>query len=198
MANVQLLLLAAGGSSRMGQPKQLMQWGGTPLIAHQISTFLKTGQQLSVVVGAHSEEIIPLIQKFPVNILNHAAWQKGMGSSIAFGMAQLLKKEPTMDAVLLTLIDQPLVSMEYIIEMRKRYRPHRDQIIISRAREGWLGPPVLFDRVYFEDLQGLKGDEGAKSIINKYHETLDFCDGGVMLKDFDTPEAYRELLNLIR
>ena len=68
MANIPIILLAAGASSRMGQPKQLLPWGEQTLIEHQIHTLLKTGNPVNVVLGSNSKLVIPVIEKYPVNI----------------------------------------------------------------------------------------------------------------------------------
>ncbi len=109
MANIQLLLLAAGASQRMGSPKHLLPWGNETLIEHQIKTLLETNNPLSVVLGAYSEEIISVIDKFPIEIYTNENWEKGMGTSISYGMKLLLEKYPNIDGVLITLIDQPLL-----------------------------------------------------------------------------------------
>ncbi len=85
MAKIPILLLAAGGSSRMGQPKQLLPWGNRTLIEHQILTLQKAGQPVNVVLGSNSDLVMPVIEKYPVNIFVNPNWESGMGSSISFG-----------------------------------------------------------------------------------------------------------------
>ena len=86
MANVPHLLLAAGGSRRMGQPKQLLRWGNQTLIEHQIDIRLQTGQPVAIVLGAYSDLILPVIEPLPVTIFINNEWANGMGNSIAFGI----------------------------------------------------------------------------------------------------------------
>ena len=94
MAEIPILLLAAGSSSRMGQPKQLLPWGDQTLIGHQIQKLIKTGHPVHVVIGSNSELILPVIEKFPANILINKDWELGMGSSISFGIKQIIQNFP--------------------------------------------------------------------------------------------------------
>jgi len=110
MNNIPNLLLAAGASRRMGTPKQLLPWRGKTLIEHQIETLLKTDQEVYVVLGAHAERILPVLKPYPVNPIIFEQWSLGMGNTIAFSVAYLIKKQGSMDGILIALTDQPLVT----------------------------------------------------------------------------------------
>ena len=196
MANIQLLLLAAGASKRMGRPKQLLEWGNVTLIEHQIKNLLSTDYPLSVILGANSEEIIRLIKSLPIEIYKNEEWEQGMGSSIAFGVRQLLENDSTIDGVLISLIDQPLLTKVHFIMMLDLFQKGKGQIIVSHSKNGWSGAPVLFDKKYFDELLDLKGDEGAKIITSKNKNSVKSIDGGEIMRDLDAPEAYNELLNI--
>jgi molybdenum cofactor cytidylyltransferase len=193
MPNIQLLLIAAGASKRMGQPKQLLAWGNESLVEHQIKVLLETENSLSVVLGAYSDKIIPIIEKFPVAIYLNADWKKGMGTSIAYGIKKMLEKESTADGILISLIDQPLITSIHFKKMLKLFQPGKDQIIVSNSNDGWSGAPVLFDATYFKELLKLKGDEGAKVIVRKYRNSAKLIDTADILKDIDTYESYLKL-----
>lgn len=195
MPEIPILLLAAGGSSRMGQPKQLLPWGNQTLIGHQIQTLLETGQPVNVVIGSDSDLIIPVIEKFPVNIVINANWESGMGSSISLGITQIQQKFPNANGVLITILDQPLITSAYLEKIRTAFRTFSRQIIVSKSASGWTGVPVLFDKCYFEELSGLKNDEGAKKIIQRHPENVTHVEAGELLDDMDTPEAYRQMQN---
>jgi molybdenum cofactor cytidylyltransferase len=197
MNNVQLILLAAGVSRRMGTPKQLLPWGTTTLIEHQIKNLLNTNNSVSVILGAYADEIIKVIDKFPINVFRNENWENGMGTSIAYGVQQLLEKDSTADGILISLIDQPLLTTNHFRKMLNLFQSRKKQIIVSHAENCWSGAPVLFDRVYFDELLMLKGDEGAKRITNKYRNSVKLIDGGSILRDVDTHEAYVELLKEI-
>jgi molybdenum cofactor cytidylyltransferase len=195
MAKVPIILLAAGASSRMGQPKQLLPWGEQTLIEHQIQTLLKTDNPVNIVIGSHSNLILPVIEKFQVNIFINKDWESGMGSSISFGILQMIRKFPEAEGVLITLLDQPLLTTSYIEKMLGAFLPGTQQILVSHSASGWTGVPVLFDQCYFKELSGLKNDEGAKKIVKHHEENVILLDGGELLADMDTPETYQQLLN---
>ena len=196
MSNIVHLMMAAGASNRMGKPKQLLPWGDITLIEHQISILLKTNQPISVVLGAYAEKIRKVIENFPIDIYINEEWQKGMGSSIASGVKQLLAKDSTIDGVLISLIDQPLISATHFKKMLRHFETGKDQIIVSKSKDEWSGVPVLFDAVYFNELINLKGDDGAKVIIKKHRNSVNYIDSKNSLKDIDTAKAYLVLLNL--
>ncbi len=194
MSKVQLLLLAAGRSSRMKEPKQLLPWDGKKLIEHQILNLLATGESLTVVMGAYAEKILPLIEPLPIDIVHNDCWEDGMGTSIAQGTSHLLEQHPNMDGILISLIDQPLLTTAHFNKMLTAFQPGSKQIIISKADIQWSGAPVLFDKTFIRELIQLKGDEGAKKVTNKHKDAIVTIDGGALLTDIDTPLAYQEVL----
>lgn len=194
MANLPHLLLAAGASARMGQPKQLLHWGGVTLIEYQIKLRLQTQQDVFVVLGAHSEEILTVIRKLPVTVLINKKWAEGIGGSIAYGIRTLIEKEPGPDGVLISLLDQPLVPISHLEKMLVLFNPGNGQIIASGSSSGWSGVPVLFDKLYFKELEKLTGDEGARKIIQQHPGVVEYIDCGSLLEDIDTHEAYQDLL----
>ena len=194
MANIPIILLAAGGSTRMGQPKQLLPWGNKTLIEYQIQKLLKTGNPVNVVVGSNTNRVIPVIEKLDVNIFINKNWKKGMGSSIATGINGLKNKFPEAKGVLIALLDQPLVPPKHFQNMLRAFQPGKQQIIISKSVSGWEGVPVLFDQCYFDELQNLSGKKGAKEIIQTHNHVLKRVELDNLLEDIDTPEAYHQLL----
>ncbi|MDD2303563.1 MAG: nucleotidyltransferase family protein [Prolixibacteraceae bacterium] len=194
MAEIPILLMAAGGSSRMGQPKQLLPWGNRTLIEHQILTLLETDNPINVVLGSNSDLVIPVIEKYSVNIFTNTDWKSGMGSSISFGISQTKDRFTDVSGVLITLLDQPLITTAYIEKMLASFQPGSQQILVSHSDSGWTGVPVLFDACYFNELTELRDDEGAKKIIKRHDENLILVDGGELLEDMDTMETYQQLL----
>jgi len=194
MAKIPILLLAAGASSRMGQPKQLLPWGDQTLIEHQIQILLKTDNPVNVVIGSNSDLVLPVIEKYAVNIVINTDWESGMGSSISFGIRQINQLFPQAEGVLITLLDQPLLTTSYFEKMLGAYQPSSQQIFVSRSTSGWTGVPVLFDKCYFKELTELGNDEGAKKIFKRHEKSIIFLEGGELLEDMDTPETYQHLL----
>jgi len=193
MVNIPIILLAAGGSTRMGRPKQLLPWGNQTLIEYQIQILLKTGNPVGVVLGAKANLVGPVVEKYDVHISVNNNWENGMGSSIATGVRDLMQIFPTADGVLLALVDQPLVPPEHFQSILGIFQPGKKQIIASIANSGWKGVPVLFDKCYFDEIQNLTGKEGAKKIIQKHNYALKYIECGNLLEDMDTPEAYQKM-----
>lgn len=193
MTEIPVLLLAAGNSSRMGQPKQLLPWQNTTLIEHQIHTLLQTGNPVNVVLGHSSDRIIPVIENYHVNIIINNDWESGMGSSISYGVLQIIRKYPKAQGVLICLADQPLITAYYLEKMAATFQPGFRQILVSRSASGWTGVPALFDKFYFKELSTLGKDAGAKKIIKQHDDNVIFLEACDMLDDIDSPESYRKL-----
>ncbi len=195
MASIPILLLAAGSSTRMGQPKQLLPWGDKTIIEHQIQTLKDTGNPVVIVLGCNSEKIIPIIKNASVSFLVNENWEKGMGSSIAVGIKFLKKVLPNANGVIISLIDQPLVTTSHIKNLIKNFQSDKKQIVSSVSDQGWAGVPALFDKFYFDELANLNGKEGAKKIIKKHASKVRQINGGKLLEDMDTFAKYQQMLN---
>jgi molybdenum cofactor cytidylyltransferase len=193
MTEIPVLLLAAGSSTRMGQPKQLLPWGNSTLIEHQIKILIKTGNPVNVILGFKSDFILPIIENYTVNIFINADWESGIGSSISFGITQIMQKYPMADGALICLLDQPLVTTSYYKRMSDNWQPGSQQIMVSKSGSGWTGVPVLFDKYYFQDLSKLKNDQGARKIIQQHEKHVIIVEGGELIEDMDTPSTYQQL-----
>jgi molybdenum cofactor cytidylyltransferase len=185
-----ILLLAAGASTRLGQPKQLVRMEGQPLLERACQTALSIENRgVTVVLGAHCGAIKPAVEHLPVRIVVNESWESGMGSTIACGLASL---PPDTDAVLLLLCDQPFVYTDLLNELAAKWRLHPDHIIASAYREGF-GPPAVFGKKFFEELTALQGQQGAKKLMEQHKDKLllvDFPDG---ILDVDTPADLERL-----
>jgi len=193
-ANIAALILAAGGSKRMGTPKQLLPWGGSTLLGHAVERASQLPcETVAVVLGANSEEIKEAIIDDTALIFEHTQWEDGLGTSIAWGIAQLLKSAPEMDGVLILLADQPLVTTGYLKSIIHEFKAGKQQIIATSYDEQKQGVPALFDAIYFNELTALKGDKGAKEILQKHIAQLQLFSAEGQLSDIDTLEDYRAL-----
>lgn len=193
MNNIPIVLLAAGASSRMGQPKPLLPWGEKTLIEHQLNSLLETGSPVVVVLGNQAENIIPILKDLPVKFTINENWERGMGTSIAAGVKFVKLQFPSSNGVLITLIDQPLISTDHLIKIITNFQADNQQIIVSQAESGWQGVPVLFNRCYFDELTKLGGKQGAKTIFRNYLHKVKAIPSGAILEDVDTWAEYVNL-----
>jgi len=185
------IVLAAGGSSRMGSAKQLAMFDGKTLIARSVDAALGSGADLVVVVlGSDAERIRTEIADHPVRVVINPAWASGMASSIREGLAALLEDQPGLDAVLVALCDQPALSPGIIGQLAEL---HRATGRIASARYGGRnGAPAVFGRVHFGELARLAGDQGARLLLNGGPDRVASIDLPALAADIDTPSDLRD------
>lgn len=187
-----ILILAAGASSRMGQPKQQLVYEQKTLLQRSIYTALSIPQAIVLVVlGANAEAIKTDIADLPVQIVYNAHWETGMSSSIRAGI-NALTNHPGVDDALLMLCDQPFVD----VGLLKHLISHRQQnggYMIACQYGNTLGVPALFSKHYFDELLALSGQEGAKKVLMRHKDslvTIPFEKGSI---DIDTPADFNKL-----
>ncbi len=187
------IVLAAGGSSRLGQPKQLLDWYGKPLVWHAACKALNSGlSPVLVVTGAHAAEVEKVLHDLPVIITHNPDWREGQSTSVVRGVAEL---PPEIGSAIFLLADQPQVSETLIRSLQDLHRQTLAPIIAPQIG-GRRANPVLFDRVAFPELSALSGDTGGRALFSRYHvEWLPWHDETLLL-DVDTPEDYQRLLEL--
>lgn len=190
MNKIGIIVLAAGASSRMGSPKQLLKWGETTLLAHVISVAKNTkAAEVFVVLGAN-EDLIKKSIAVDANILLHNDWEQGLGSSIAFGVKKLQKLG--FDGILIMLADQPLVTDVYLNRLLENFIKGDKKIIASRF-SGSVGVPAIFSAEYYDELQKLNNDYGAKHLIKSHFEDVCTLQADHLVIDIDTIDAYKEI-----
>lgn len=194
MSNIVVIILAAGSSSRMGRPKQLLKWKNTTLLGHAITTSkaLPTSK-IIVVLGANYDRIYAEIKQYEIDILENKDWKSGLGKSIATGVSSIVRNEPDCDGVLFLLPDQPLIEAAYLRSLIDEFNAGKSQIIATSYDNGNRGVPVLIDKFYFRELALLNDDKGAKSILHKYSENVSRLDAGHNVADIDTLQDYERL-----
>lgn len=186
------LLLAAGGSSRLGHPKQLVQFQGKTLIRRASETLVDSGCDPTVVVlGAEIDGSTYEIADLPVHICINQDWETGMSSSIRAGLKELLKIEPDLAAVIVTLCDQPYILSSILATYITRFDADRTEIIAAQYEE-IKGVPALFPRIMFEALLKLVGDKGAGDLIRSSKNVL-LIDLAEAVLDIDTLEDLNKL-----
>jgi molybdenum cofactor cytidylyltransferase len=187
------IILAAGNSSRLGRPKQLLPYRGQTLLTHTTTQILNAGvHPVVVVTGAFHEEVSDSLHAQPLDIVFNPAWQEGMASGIVAGLSKILKQHPDVNAVVITVCDQPFISSELLLQMVNTHDASGKAIIACTYADS-VGTPVLFGRKYFQQLLALSGSEGAKKILKQHPAdlaTIPFPDGQI---DIDTIEDAQKL-----
>lgn len=184
-----IVILAAGASSRMGVPKQLLPWGSSTLIGHVIKISSSLNTEVHVILGANAHVIqseLPMAEN--INIYLNPEWKGGIGNSIAFAVKTLKKHH--LDGILFLLGDQPFVTKDYLEKMRNHFDKNTTSIIASEFN-GSLGVPALFPSEYFDELSTLNGDVGAKKIVLKYSDKLIKLAANDYVTDIDTISDYK-------
>ncbi|WP_348799667.1 nucleotidyltransferase family protein [Flavobacterium adhaerens] len=195
MAKIQALLIAAGESKRMGIAKQLLPWGTRTFIEHQIEILQQANLSVAVVLGANAELIRKKMNSANIQIFENKNWNEGMGTSIAYGVKEMMKKDVTAEGILIALVDQPLISSEHYKQLINAFESGKKQIIVSQSDNGLLTSPAILDKSYFEELIQLTGDKGAKILFEKYKNEIVPIRSICNLQDIDTPTMYQKLLN---
>jgi molybdenum cofactor cytidylyltransferase len=187
------VVLAAGGSTRFGKPKQLLDWKGQPFVRAVAKTALQAGlSPVIVVTGANSEQIEAAINDLDVRIVRNEEWSSGQGSSLNAG-AQVLASTNVGGAIFL-LSDQPQVTTAVIRALVEKHAEGLYPVVAPMVMDR-RGNPVLFDRAAFPDLETIEGDTGGRAIFHKYRvEYLPWHDDSLLL-DVDTPEQYQRLIS---
>jgi molybdenum cofactor cytidylyltransferase len=199
MPQTALILLAAGASIRMGQPKQLLPFQGKPLIRHIVDVGIASAcHPIIIVLGANAPQIEPLLQNLPVHLVHNREWAVGMSRSIQCGIQYLLTflndLEPEIDSAILSVCDQPFIIPSHLDHLIHTYRLSQKQFIASEYHQTW-GVPALFDRQLFPELLALQG-EGAKPVIQRHQTSglsVPFPQGYI---DIDTPDDYHRYASI--
>lgn len=188
------IVLAAGMSTRLGRPKQLLDFSGAPLVVHVVDRATSGGLAPVVVVTGHAgADVEEALRLRDVTIAHNSAYADGQGSSLVVGVRSL---PPSVDAVVILLSDQPTIDPRVIADL---IDARRQGASLAIARYGSTpSHPVLFGRKHFVELEKVSGDEGARSVIRRHLRDLVLVDGRSPEPppDVDNEQAYAELLRL--
>ncbi|MCK4451865.1 MAG: HAD-IIA family hydrolase [Anaerolineae bacterium] len=192
MKRITVVILAAGASTRFGQPKQLLDWGGKPFLAHIADIALEAGfAPVIVVLGCQAEAARAALSTRPVQAVMNWRWEQGLSTSVQVGLAALT---PTAEAVIFMQCDQPLVTPDLLRALVARF-DETDAPIVHPTHAGQRGTPTLFARRLFPELAAVSGDEGGRAVIARHADevaTVEVTDPDV-LADIDTPADYERL-----
>jgi molybdenum cofactor cytidylyltransferase len=184
------IVLAAGASTRFGSPKQLIRVAGRPLLNTAVARAADVaGSAVTVVLGASAAELAPLLTHSQASIVINREWREGMASSIRAGVARL---PASCTAVLLMLVDQAAVTTEDLERLVGAWRRQPDYIVA--ARYGMTtGVPAIFPRAAFPDLASLRGDVGARILLQRNPDRVVRVPMARAAIDIDTPEDLLEM-----
>jgi molybdenum cofactor cytidylyltransferase len=186
------ILLAAGESRRMGRPKLLLPWKEGMVIEHVVDTYLSSDiSELIVVSGAEAERIESVLAGRRVVMTTNWQYEQGMGTSIRRGIEAASTRA---DAYLIALADQPLITVEIINRLIRRYGGSKP-LIAAASHQGRRGHPIIFSKALRNELCEVRGDEGGRSVINKYSGKTDYVEVGssAIFADMDTVEEYEKI-----
>lgn len=188
--NTGVLVLAAGESKRMRVVKQILPVYNVPLLKYLVDETLKTNfHPITVVVGAHKEEVVPVLKNMPIGIVDNPDWQKGLGSSIRMGLIGSYMLTKGIEALIFLSSDMPEVTAEVLSELSQLAQNQSDFTIVKPRDSDF---PLLIKSSLFEALLDLKDDEPFEILLkNPNAKVLEF--NSVFVK-IETPEDYLRFL----
>lgn len=183
------IVLAAGASTRYGQPKQLLTVGGKTMLQHVVDVVLASPvDQTIVVLGHRAGEVGAILKDTPADIVTNEEWEAGLSTSVQAGLRAI---RPDVQAALFVLADQPAITPEIIAALLGRYRETGAPIVVP-TYQGQRGNPTLFDRSLFAELFNARDDQGGRQLIDMYGDRTERVEVGseAVLIDVDTEADY--------
>ena len=196
--NIGVILLAAGNSSRLGRPKQLLSFEGETLLQHSLQVASASqAHPIILVLGAQADIIKGDVDKLNLHIIiiQNKGWVEGMASSIRSGIKALTRINPDAEGSILMVCDQPYVTcslLDKLISVHQR----TGKPIIASSYENTFGPPVFFHHSLFDELMRLKGDVGAKSIAQQHADAVEVIPFPEGTYDVDTEADYERIKSI--
>ncbi len=189
------VILAAGGSTRLGSPKQLLEYRSRSLLRHAAETVLATRcRPVVVVLGSGADRLRDELSGLEVHLVDNQDWNKGMGTSIRRGIETLGTLAPEAEGALLMLCDQPLIRpemLESLVQALLEGQPSCQAV--AAAYEGTRGVPVVFGRVLLSEMAFLPDEAGAKSLLRRRGAEIIEVPMPEAATDIDTRAQYEGL-----
>jgi molybdenum cofactor cytidylyltransferase len=184
------VLLAAGGATRFGRPKQLCEWQGKALVSYALdATRAVCGAGVVVVTGATATQVAECLQGSSVEIVHNSGWATGMASSLRHGIAAI--DQAAVTGVLISLCDQPLISADDLAMLTAAWQAQPERIAAA-AYSDTVGVPAIFPVALLDELTALQGDEGARKLLRD-HTDISIVAMPAAGLDIDTPEDLARL-----
>ena len=193
-AQLGVIILAAGKASRMGEPKALLSYNGHSFLLNTFNLAQSVHPKgIVTVLGHYFDQMSAHCNTHKIPFVLNEAYEIGMSSSIQCGLTYLLSYFPKVNMVLILLADQPKINTEHISALLHKVKSSKS-LMVCTAYSATFGVPAVFKKEYFHELLELKGEKGAKNLIEKgvlNHKNTVLCEDGNM--DIDTPEDYKKL-----
>jgi len=188
---VAAVVLAAGASTRLGQPKQLAPISGRPALAYTLDALRASSvHRIVLVLGHNVDEIAAALDLTDITVVHNDAYAEGQSTSVLAGVKAL---GDDVDAALIVVGDQPLLAPTVVDAIVRAYEQTGGPFIVPVYAGEW-GNPVLLARATWPLLDNLKGDTGARPILRKHMDmVLEVPVPGSLLDDIDTPEDYARI-----
>ncbi len=189
---ISAIILAAGMSSRMGSTKQLLKLGSRTLIRIVTENVLASSvDEVLVVTGYLEHQVSASIKDLPVKIVFNPCYEKGQGTSLAMGAGEI---DVSASAILVFMSDQPFITAPLINTVIREFNKRRS-LALRPVYDGQPGHPVIFRYDLNDQLKQLKGDEGARQVLKKLGNKVDYfpVQDQAVIFDIDTPEIYNSL-----
>lgn len=193
------VVLAAGLSSRMGQPKQLLPWSGTSMLHHVVNTLLAGGAQPSttvVVIGHEHEAILQTLKDLPVQTALNPDYADGsMLHSLQVGLSFLNSLPTPPQAILVALGDQPQIQSEVARHVIERWRLSR-ALVVAPSFNKKRGHPMLFSREFWPHVFAAPSQGSPRDLLANFADKIDYLsvESDDILRDIDTPAEYQQEL----
>ncbi|MFT3906551.1 MAG: nucleotidyltransferase family protein [Steroidobacteraceae bacterium] len=188
--NLHAVVLAAGAATRFGAPKQLARYQDQPLLLHALNHATQyLGPAVTLVLGAHAAGISAVLHRSTASLVVNRDWAEGLASSIRAGVRAL---PGSCDAVLLLLADQPRVDTATLQRLGSAWRRQPRSIVASLYADT-VGVPAIFPRRCFGELLALRGDQGARRLLDRYADQLVRVTNPEAAIDIDSPEDLARL-----
>lgn len=193
MSDIGIVLLAAGEASRFGSAKQTVLIYDVPLVHRAAMAAVQTDAAVTVVLGAHRDDIEPLLDGLTVSLAFNPQWRDGLGSSIACGVRELTRQHGDLSAVMLCLADQALIDINDLQQLIDAHRRHPESIVAANF-DDVLGPPCLFPRRDIDALLALSGPQGARALLQRHIERVHAVPMPHAAVDIDTRDDLARVL----
>ena len=194
-SSIPAILLAAGGSTRMGVPKQLIDWQGRSLVKHVADTIAGSEcHPIIVMVGCQAERVREELRDMPATFVENRRWNDGIGTSIAAGVEHVRSHLTDAAGVMIMLCDQPLVTSGLLNDLVRAYETGNHVAAAACSYSGTIGVPAVFSRELFDDLKSQDPSHGAKQILLRHAARLATVEFPPAAIDIDTPEQYQQLM----